>query len=367
MNKIKLLLIAIAFIGLSIQSYSQTFHAIIFADTDDPQIGHSVEHDFDMMQNEIVAIANAIGMKIDMHPNSGNKANKENLLTVLQNLRCEPEDIVFFYYSGHGGRAIDDRSKFPQITFNPYDSEAYPLHKVDEIIASKHPKFRIVMGDLCNSVSSGLTVKREMGSGKSIIKSDPATVYYNLFKNIKGSIIVASSKAGETSAALEEGGAFTLCFLNELGKMVSGNHQPDWKTLMENTKTVTVQVARHTPVFDINITSGSGSSQSMAPIIGQQTNNPFLNALTQMADNGADRTTRIHSVQPVLYDYFDSPHTIVEIYSKNGKVRLARENAREFLERVSTSYKLISFVELEVKKTSSGKITYVKLHEIYKQ
>jgi hypothetical protein len=366
MNGKKFILTIIAVIGLSLQGYSQKLHAIIFADTEDPRVGPSVKHDMEKMQNEIGMIANATGMQLETYFNSESNANKEHLLTVLQNLRCEPDDVVFFYYSGHGGRATDDRSKFPQIRFDASDAEAYPLYKVDENIAAKHPKFRIVMGDLCNSVSDYLSVKSEIGSGKSIIKSDPALVYQNLFRNLKGSVIVASSQAGEISVAMPDGGAFSICFLNELGRMVSGNHQPDWNVLMENTRKATVESAGHTPVFDVNINNGTSRPGSTV-IVGQQTNNPFINVLTNMADNGADRTVRIRSVQTVLNEYFDSEHAIVEVFGKDGKIRLTRENAKEFLERVSTSYKLISFVELEVKKTSSGKITYVKLHEIYKQ
>ena len=369
MKALKLLLTIMVVAGLRVESPSQTFHAIIFADTDDREIGKSVSRDLEKMQNEIGMIVTTTGMMLEASYNSGSDANKENLLTVLQNLRCEPEDVVFFYYSGHGGRAMDDRSKYPQLVFKQSDAEAYPMYKIDETISAKRPKFRIVMGDMCNSVSHNMTVKSEIGSGKSVVESDPATVYENLFKNLKGSVLVTSSKAGEPSAALDDGGAFTICFLNELGRMVSGNHQPDWNALMENTRTATVQAARHTPVFEVNINSGTSQStaSSSAPVTGQQTNNPFLNALTKMADNGGDHMERIRSVQPVLHEYFDSPHAIVEIFGRDGKTRLARENALRFLERVSTSYKLVSFVELDVKKTDGGKISYVKLHEIYRK
>jgi hypothetical protein len=362
----KLLVAIIAFIVFNIQSYSQTFHAIVFADTDDPEIGSSVNHDLDKIRNEIGAIVNATGMWLEAYYKSGEEANKEQLLAVLQNLHCGSEDVVFFYYSGHGGRAINDKSKFPQIVFEASDSEAYPLYKIDEAIAAKQPKFRIVMGDLCNSLSAGLTVKSEIGSGKSIIKSEPAVVYETLFKNLRGSVLVASSKAGETSAALTNGGAFTLCFLNELGRMVSGNHQPDWKILMENTQKATFQAAKHTPVFDIHINSVPPQPNPPNPN-PTPTNNLLINALMQMADNGAELATRINLVQSVLHEYFDSPHAIVEIFGKDGTIRLARESAQIFLERVSTSFQLISFVELDVKKTNNGKITYIKLHEIYKQ
>jgi hypothetical protein len=71
-------------------------------------------------------------------------------------------------------------------------------------------------------------------------------------------------------------------------------------------------------------------------------------------------------VRPILNQWFSS-NAIVEVYGRSGQLRLTRETAKGFLERVSTAYKLINFAELEKQLDNNGKITYLKLHEIYTQ
>ena len=365
MKRVKLLLTVIFVIAFSNLGFSQTFHAIIFADTNDNDIGESVIRDYYKMEMEMGMIATTTQMSLKTYYNIADNANKSMLMSVLNNLRCEPSDVVFFYYSGHGGRAINDKSKYPQIRFDARDAEAYPLYKIDEMIAEKKPKFRVIMGDMCNSVSQILTAKSSYGEGSSEAKNNAIAVYQSLFKNIKGSIIVASSEEGETSTAYANGGAFTTAFLDELQKIVSGNNKADWKILLENTQKTTYQRAKHTPIFEIQL---GETTTTITPIDNVQlTNNPFINALINMADNGGDKTNRVRAVTPVLNEYFSSPTAIVETYSRNGEIRLTKESAQVFLERVSTSYKLINFVELSVTKADNGKITYIKLHEIYKQ
>jgi len=376
MKNLKLFFTILIVLAFSNRGFSQTLHAIIFASTDDPKIGKSVEKDLDNIKNELGEIAYYLYMDVDVVGGIGRDANKRTLIEVLNNLQCGPEDIVFFYYSGHGARSIDDSSKFPQMTFRAGDDQAYPLYKADELIASKKPKFRLIMGDLCNSVSPYISAKYDAGDGKSYVNEkggNPALVYQNLFENVKGGVIVSSSKAGETSQAWGIGGAFTCCFLYELNELENDPANASWETLLERTKNTTLAETREadkmkqgqTPVFEINLTGGTNATTS-SPVGVQSTNNPLINRLIQMADNGNDYSTRINLVNPTL-QYFFSPSAIVETYSRNGNVLLTRETASDFLERVSTAHKLINFVELRTELDEKGKIKYLKLHEFYKQ
>ncbi|MDR3268475.1 MAG: caspase family protein [Tannerella sp.] len=366
MNRIKFTgIIILLFVGNVI--YAQTFHAIIFADSDDPKIGRSVFNDYYNMQAECATIAAANNMKLKEYHYVDAECSKTNAEKVLQDLNCGPQDIVFFYYSGHGGRAYDDKSKFPQLSLSPGDAGLMPLYRIDEMMASKHPKFRIIMADCCNSYVPGITPKdKDLGGAKSVLKDQTAEIYQNLFGRLHGSIVVSSSQAGETSSAVDDGGAFTLCFLKELQKIVAGNSRPDWNALLNNTKTETYNWRSHTPVYDINVTDNPNTGQPV-DIQTPQTSNSFISELIKIADNHSDELIRINLVKPALDNYFASPAAIVEIYGRNGKTLLTRENAKDFLQRISTSIHLISFVEISSQKNENGKITFLKLHEIYKQ
>ena len=81
---------------------AQKLHKIIFAATDDRKIGSSVKVDNDRANDEIDAIAGYIGYEVVDYIYNGNRCTKQNLLNVLNGLNCSSQDIVFFYYSGHG-------------------------------------------------------------------------------------------------------------------------------------------------------------------------------------------------------------------------------------------------------------------------
>ncbi len=342
---------------------AQTLHAIIFADSDDPYIGESVYRDFNNMSMEFSIIATANNMDIKEYYFYDADCNKKNTMRVLNNLHCKSNDVVFFYYSGHGGRAINDKSKFPQLVLGNTDSEHVPLYKINKIIKSKNPKLSITMADCCNSYNPSISAKSLPG-GKVIIKGKPEKVYQKLYGNLKGNIIVASSKSGETSSALINGGAFTGAFLSELQKMVSGNSTPNWSTLLTKTKEETIRLANHTPVFDINLNNSPTQQSTSNSLI--QTNNPFISALIKLSDDNSFEDQRINLIQPTLEKFFESKDAKVEIYGRNAMTLLERETAQEFLERLSTSYKLVNFSEISSKRNANGKITSLKIREIYR-
>lgn len=98
---------------------ANTIHTIIFADTNDQSIGQSVRVDVKKFQNWANMVADALktdGYSQKVYNYSGNLCSKSNLLDVVNNLYCT-DDIVLFYYSGHGSRSINDVSKFPRQCF----------------------------------------------------------------------------------------------------------------------------------------------------------------------------------------------------------------------------------------------------------
>ena len=346
---------------------AQTLHAIIVANIDDPSIGSSCLNDKVNMEIEMQTIASANNYSLEKHIIDGDDFSYSNVEKTLQRLRCASYDIVFFYYTGHGGRAVNDKTRYPQMSLGHYDSEQMPLHKVDKIIAEKNPKFRIIMADCCNSIDPGMTPKELILSEETIIKGNVSQNYRNLFANQSGNVIVCSSSEGEPSKALVDGGAFTLSFLKELGNMVNGNGKVNWSTLMENTRNTTFRRANHTPLYEVNPGS-SNTPINPLPYTGVPTvNDDFLSALMQLTSQNTNKMDRINRVQPLISNYFSSPNARVEVYGRSFNTMLSRESSTDFLARVATSHNLASFVVLSAEKDGNGKITYLKLHEIYKE
>ena len=69
------------------------------------------------MEVEMTAISKSIGYSIKKYFYYGDAArfNRDNLESVIDNLNCGPDDIIFFYYSGHGGRAENENTQFPEM------------------------------------------------------------------------------------------------------------------------------------------------------------------------------------------------------------------------------------------------------------
>jgi hypothetical protein len=379
MKTIKLMLLLLLMLVSINIGYTQTLHALIFADTNSGgKVGESVMNDYNSINDEIANIQTATGLTLNPLYFNEDACDKETLLGTLKGLKCQPNDVVIFYYSGHGGRAKEDASVFPQLVFDNTDTQAYPLYKIDEAIESKRPRFRLIIADCCNSDDPGMSVKSVLTKGKSIVSKANINVYKELFLNTKGSVVIASSKAGQTSGICEVDGmlrgTFTVCLENELEKLLSGNGQAKWKSLLENTQTATMNytansvVHRQTPVFEIKLDGENSASisPSTTAVAVPQTNNLLIASLIKMADNGESLDNRIAMVQPILNQWFSS-NAIVEVFGRSGKLRLTRETAKAFLERISIAYKLINFAELEKQLDNNGKITYLKLHEIYTQ
>ena len=356
----------------SFSGFSQTLHAIIFADTFDAMIGESVLQDYERMTIETTNIAAALGYQQKTYFYRDYDYNIDKLKEALKSMQCNANDIVIFYASSHGGRAADDNNRFPRIVL---ENNLIAITEIDEIIAQKNPKFRIVIADCCNSIIQGFSAK-ELSGGSSKISQTVAINYKTLFAQ-KGNILIASSSPTEPSAAMADGGVFTTCFLKELGNTVAGmSGTVTWNDIFEKAKRNTKQKAGHTPIADINVqtTQAIAPSPNIAvvqiPEIPQNTadniENNIINALLSIANPKKDELARIKMVQPLLKKYFANATAKVEIIGKNGVTLVDRKTAEDYIKFLATTKTLLQLVQLKIEKDSQGKIIALQVHEIYK-
>lgn len=370
----------------------QTLHAIIFANTKCPGekpgsqgIGPSVSCDYQRMKIEFETMASFLNYKKDFQWYEGSSENfsRSRLESALNNLSCDKDDIVFFYYSGHGGRSPQEtRDQFPwmQLVVDPYRtpwnaSQYYALSQVSNRIKAKHPRLSIVLGDLCNSVSNAIPSKNipEMKGATKMSKA-PCDFYKDLFLKVKGSIIASSSKPGETSAACSEGGAFTICFTEALQIMVSNNMEPDWNTLLEGAKlrTSSAMNDKQHPIYETelervtDIPTTSHSEQENPPMPAVTDNSDIADYLTAIGSSSTSITKRINLVEPTLDNFFVSPQAKIEVVGRDGKTIVATKYASTYLNNLSIARNLVKVIAVDQKEAANGKLSYLKVHEMYK-
>ncbi len=350
-----------------LQVQAQTLHAILFADTKDEKVGEFDLEDYYHMALEFESIKGYANLTLKNYYFKDDKCNRKNLENVLNDLQCSPNDVVFFYYSGHGGRSTQDKSDYPQMCLGEkYESNFYPLETVADIIKEKNPRLSIIMADCCNSISSGISPKVNISSGSSRLSKGSTDVYKDLFNRKKGRVIISSSKKGETSGVYPnpKGGAFTVSFLSCLQYLVDGTIAGGWPELLDLTQMLTKEIKGHSPIYEIDV-EDTMETISPQPITVVAEATDLVSALINIANERNSYSERIDLIEPMLQKYFASPKAKIQVVGRNNTTIVATETAEDFLNRLSTAYHLVNVAKIDSQENIDGKIVLLRVHEMY--
>lgn len=392
MNRIKFALLMCSLLLFShVPLSAHTLHAIIFANTKcpgekpgDPGIGPSVTVDFQRMGLELTTISKSIGYQLKKYYyyDTPDRFCRSSLDNVLNSLTCDPDDIVFFYYSGHGGRAENEQSSFPEMVLKvsgtPYTSDLYPLYNVYKRIRRKSPRLTIVMGDLCNSLMKGFFTHEKQSKGATVLSKNVCDVYKNLFLNVEGGLITASSKPGQTSGCNEEvGGFFTISYLSVLQYYVKENRDISWEFLMDSavelTKEITGGASPQTPIYLSELqkaTHSPSTSASQTPQTPLQSNDAATNlqdkiayAMSMVGNKNVSLSDRIRNIQTALG--YVSPATRIQVVGCDNSTIVNTTTAEKYLNYLSIASNINQIVVLDMDNKSGGTPTSIRVHEIH--
>jgi hypothetical protein len=232
------------FLFLIIFSFQQeslkaaTLHAFLVCDTHGDQIEASVEADYRNMRNEIRKIARYTGMKAKITPFTGYRVNA-NFVKAIDRAKVRRDDVVIFYWSGHGKRYETQQDPWPVLDFT-YDRRDVFHHTVTEKLMQKRPRLILSLTDCCNDVLSKLFPADYKGSYKDLRDN-----YRALFLHSKGTYAATAASPGEVALGLNgnwwelglaAGGFFTNAFLEVLHEETSkSNPDISWEIIFEST------------------------------------------------------------------------------------------------------------------------------------
>lgn len=372
----KVLLFIVAMAAMVGNSTAQTFHVINFCNTLDPKIGCEV--DYDRIIQEASAIGALIGYDVRFYCGEGEDCSKENLMNTLNSLSCGKDDVILFYYSGHGTRSPQDKSEFPQmcLKYSGYEEEKFvPVYKAVETLQTKGAHFTLVITDCCNNPVSGISAKTLMSKDGGAMTDNEAIArnYRKLFVESQGMVIVTSSKKGQTSlGGKRNGGLFTDQFFgNSLYAAAIGQIPATWNDVLQNVyglvKNLAAQADNHQqePYFEINMNSSQPipPNPNVTPVIAVDAS--FANELATLLDTSHSEDWRLNQANNLANKYFTADAKVATV-GRNGTTIIEYELARDFLRRIAVS-KLISKMNV-IKETtdSTGKRNYIKVQEIRK-
>ena len=256
-----LLIISAFLIFASTAGHAANLHAIMIGDTHDTWIGNQSALDLRNVSPNIDKIASYTNLSLKKKVFSGSEFRSDKVLNHLTNLKIARDDVVIFYYSGHGFRTPekDKSSLWPALHFTS-SRYSLDLHSVVKIINDKKPRFSLIVADCCNAYESSPYAPLYKGLTKvHVDKSIIAKNCRKLFLESRGSIIASSSEAGQYSYCDEGlGGWYTHSFLNSINHWMRQPSSPNWYQILDTTYSNLQGIAKRygiiqTPLQDIKM------------------------------------------------------------------------------------------------------------------
>ena len=250
---------------------SQTLHFIVFADTDDPNIGSNDMKTYSSLTGAgglAQTIAQYSGLTLSMTGFYGAQCQAAEVDKKLASLTVEKDDVVFFYFVGHGFNSR--QNAYPSLIFgkatadiSTIDASARNLRDLYTRIRDKKQRLTIVMGDACNKERTDPPVA--ITSSRPIDVMPPTNInpdrLKSLFRGWQGSLLMSSSQRNQFSHSDSKGGWMSISFQNALLDWCSVSRKGplSWKLLLDDVVKRTETTARQnkevqTPQYEQDVT-----------------------------------------------------------------------------------------------------------------
>ncbi len=210
------------------------FHGIIMSDVDDPSIGSACLQNAEKMLKEFKEFSVHNDSKLFVHEFKGKHFTKKDILKHLKNLKPGSEDVIFFYYSGHGfyeeglGKVLKLKD------------EKLALKDIENILDRKLADLKFIVTDCCSQrIPFGINEPPRVDKIEFSEKSaENIRIRSNNYKRLlayQGLLIVESSKPGQFSYANDQGGVFTNYFISAIHHHVEIG-SANWSKILKETK-----------------------------------------------------------------------------------------------------------------------------------
>lgn len=211
-----------------------TLHAVIAADTLTNLKGPS-KYDISRMRTEFQQIAKETKLQLNMLELQDRSLSRKSILGWLKNTKIQSNDVVIFYFTGHGFRTEHSDSLWPMLFLAP-SRELFDSTRIIKSLQKTPQRLCVILYDCCNNPSRKsmvLVPKNLLQVPKRYISVNSG--YRKLFLESSGICIASGSVPGEVSWATPKGGIFTSAFLESLKKETEEEF-PSWDSLFDRTE-----------------------------------------------------------------------------------------------------------------------------------
>lgn len=235
MKKYRILAI-MAFCMLAAHMYAQTFHSIIMINKEERgrEADRTVESN--SMTNCLNNVAESLGYRMNMRNHSGSEFTSTMIKQEIKNLQVKENDIVVFYYSGHGVNW--DIDEWPHMALS--DRQYHSTSVFDSLcVQCKDAKLILCIIACCNMDSEG--TRREK---RTYASYDPQTMK-RLFTGFEGhrAYMTSSSIRGQYSYSCSSGAYYGMSLREALSDVNAGKVTPNLDYFFETAKQKTLNLS----------------------------------------------------------------------------------------------------------------------------
>ncbi|MDE6215990.1 caspase family protein [Bacteroides sp.] len=241
-------ILSIFFAGISMCMMAQTMHTLIFVN--EKEAGREVDRTADSrnMKQFFTNVAQCLGYAHNLRSHSGSEFTTGYIDREIDNLHIGGNDVVVFYYSGHGANLKNDKWPTLDLLDQPYWS-SHILARLNKQCGNA--KLILFITDCCNGY---------LNNGYKPVRSYNPTDDNNvarLFIGFKGKkkVIVTAAKPGQFSYSHLTYGAF---FGNAFRQAVKENTSndvanPTWEKVLQDASKLTIRFSagKHEPQYSI--------------------------------------------------------------------------------------------------------------------
>ena len=232
---------------ITVEQKATKLHLIVVANTLDKSIGKTCVIDKDNVTSLFEEITNFLGIGLSTQIIEGKNFSRKNVDIAISKVKPGANDIVVFYYTGHGYNDVESGSAYPNLDLRERVSDdigglnTLNIEGIYRLIQAKNARFNMVLSDCCNNDPfSSNNIGAEGASLRTSSVGWNKNFCSELFLQSKQSILMTGASKGQLSAGnVADGGFFTFNLRENIeksiGKLATSN-VVNWKTIVEQTQ-----------------------------------------------------------------------------------------------------------------------------------
>lgn len=388
---------------------AQTIHWITFFDTNDIKIGEGEVNTRKYMYSHFIEVINAAlsekGYIADINDYYSDATNPLNCKNIVEGLDVSQDDIIFFYYGGHGVRPDVDKEDiskhpFPQMCLGQSSDDSFiPLEWVHKTLKSKGARLVITVGSCCNSTHPLCSPKEKpvfiANYQSASVAQNQVEAIQEMFLGYTGDIIATEASPTEYGWVGDFFGYFYHIYgggLVTTFESYTQSHKYDIKDFFE---TVAANCQNEAALHDLSMHPVTWTNVRKVSEPDERpreeprdfvVQDPLLPQQPQYQQQPNNRT---RSLNNDLLEYFDyiadaalpldireiqaeklkdrcSSSAVVKILAQDVDVVVDKEEISDFCDRISISERLLQVTPVDAK-VEGNQITEIRVREYYKQ